>query len=129
MLDQVKFVEVHREKEKNREREREWERERERDFWISNWLIILKWIKMDEFCSNKIINDFEWSIIAHKKLAKINDALFLFVKELSALACGFLALGKLQINWNDENRVARPSEQDFTQRLLGMRKFRQRFSP
>ena len=73
---------------------------------------------MNEFCSNKIINDFKWLIIAPKKLAKINDALFLFVKELSALACGFLALGKWQINRNDENRVACTSEQDLTHRLL-----------
>ena len=93
-------------------------KKRERE--INDYNLHIKWIKMNEFCLNKIINDFEWYIIAPKKSAKINDALFLFVKELSALACGFLALGKWQINWNDENRVARPTEQDFTQRLLGM---------
>ena len=92
-------------------------KKRERE--INDYNLHIKWIKMNEFCLNKIINDFEWYIIAPKKSAKINDALFLFVKELSALACGFLALGKWQINWNDENRVARPTEQDFTQRLLG----------
>ena len=91
-------------------------RNRVNKFFLS---IIEKWFKMNEFCSNKIINDFEWFIIAHIKLAKINNELFLFVKELSALACGFLALRKWQINWNDENWVARPTKQDFTQRLLG----------